>query len=119
MVTLVLLFAASSIMAGDLPRSARSKISAGDILSCQHLVEDYKNKVGVDAEYLDAIGWVARGAEMLGRNEIAALYVAELRRRIIAPHRSSAGREIRSNKEELKNKAQAITRALSAIEDLD
>ena len=82
MMTLLFLLATSPVCAGDLVRAVRNKISAGDILSCQHLVEDYKNKTGVDAEYLDAIGWIARGAEMLGQNEVAASYVTELRREI-------------------------------------
>ena len=81
-ISLLLILATSAFAAGDLVRAVRNKISAGDILSCQHLVEDYKNKTGVDAEYLDAIGWIARGAEMLGQNEVAASYVAELRREI-------------------------------------
>jgi hypothetical protein len=79
---LLVLLAISTFAAGDLVRAVRNKISAGDILSGQHLVEDYKNKSGVDAEYLDAIGWLARGAEMLQQNELAAIYVAELRREI-------------------------------------
>ncbi len=79
---LVLLLVASTVSAAELVRLVRSKISAGDIASGQHLVEDYKNKSGVDAEYLDAIGWLARGAEMLQQNELAATYVAELRREI-------------------------------------
>lgn len=79
---LMLLLITSTVLAGDLVRAVRNKISAGDIASGQHLVEDYKNKSGVDAEYLDAIGWLARGAEMLQQNELAATYVAELRREI-------------------------------------
>mgnify|MGYP000995956590 CR=1 FL=1 len=79
---LFILLATATFAAGDLVRAVRNKISAGDIASCQHLVEDYKNKSGVDAEYLDAIGWIARGAEMLGQNEVAASYVAEMRREI-------------------------------------
>ena len=79
---LLILAAVSTLAAGDLVRAVRNKISAGDIASGQHLVEDYKNKSGVDAEYLDAIGWLARGAEMLQQNELAASYVAELRREI-------------------------------------
>lgn len=79
---LLAFLAASTLAAGDLVRAVRNKISAGDIASCQHLVEDYKNKTGVDAEYLDAIGWIARGAEMLGQNDLATAYVAELRREI-------------------------------------
>ena len=45
-------------------------------------IEDYKKKNGVDVEYLDALGWLARGAEMLGAPDTAARYVAELRREI-------------------------------------
>jgi thiol-disulfide isomerase/thioredoxin len=45
-------------------------------------VEDYKRATGVDAEYLDAVGWLARGAEMQRRPELAKEYVAELRREI-------------------------------------
>ena len=82
MLVLALLLTAPTIFAGELVRTVRSKISAGDLASCQHLIEDYKIKSGIDAEYLDAIGWLARGAEMLQQNELAATYVAELRREV-------------------------------------
>lgn len=75
--------------AGDLVRTVRSKLSAGDLASGAAAAEDYKRKNGVDAEYLDAVGWLARGAEMLRQPELAAAYVVELRR------------EIREEKEEL------------------
>jgi thiol-disulfide isomerase/thioredoxin len=68
--------------AGELVRLVRLKISAGDLTSAVSAVEDYKEKHGVDAEYLDAVGWLARGAEMLRRPDAAAAYVAELRREI-------------------------------------
>lgn len=68
--------------AGDLVRGVRSKLSAGDLASCIAAVEDYKKKNGVDAEYLDAVGWLARGAEMLKQLDLADKYVAELRREI-------------------------------------
>jgi thiol-disulfide isomerase/thioredoxin len=68
--------------AGELVRLVRLKLSAGDLASAVSAVEDYKEKQGVDAEYLDAVGWLARGAEMLGRPDAAAAYVAELRREI-------------------------------------
>lgn len=67
---------------GDLVRGVRSKISAGDLLSGMAAVEDYKLATGVDAEYLDAIGWLARGAEMLHRPDLARDYVALLRTEI-------------------------------------
>ena len=68
--------------AGELVRLVRLKLSAGDFASAVSAVEDYKAKNGVDAEYLDAVGWLARGAEMLRRPDEAAAYVAELRREI-------------------------------------
>jgi len=83
-IALLLIFSTSALAAGDLVRAVRNKISAGDLASCQHLIEDYKNKTGVDAEYLDAVGWLARGAEMLGQSELAANCVTELRHQITA-----------------------------------
>lgn len=68
--------------AGELVRLVRLKLSAGDLGSAVSAVEEYKEKHGVDAEYLDAVGWLARGAEMLSRPDAAAAYVAELRREI-------------------------------------
>jgi thiol-disulfide isomerase/thioredoxin len=68
--------------AGELVRLVRLKLSAGDFPSAVSAVEDYKEKNGVDSEYLDAVGWLARGAEMLRRPDAAAAYVAELRREI-------------------------------------
>ena len=70
--------------AADLVRGVRGKISAGDLASGIAAVEDYKRTTGVDEEYLNAVGWLARGAEMLRRPEIADLFVAELRREIPA-----------------------------------
>ena len=70
--------------AADLVRLVRLKLSAGDLASGIHAVEDYKLSTGVDAEYLDAIGWLARGAEMLKRPDLARSYVAELHREIPA-----------------------------------
>jgi thiol-disulfide isomerase/thioredoxin len=68
-----------SIGAQELVRNVRLKISAGDVASGQALIEDHKSAKGVDAEYLSALAWVARGAEMLGRVELAGELVRELR----------------------------------------
>jgi thiol-disulfide isomerase/thioredoxin len=68
--------------APELVRIVRLKLSAGDLFSGQAAAEDYKRANGVDAEYLSAIGWIARGAEMLGRLELADEAVRELRREI-------------------------------------
>jgi thiol-disulfide isomerase/thioredoxin len=70
--------------AGDLVRLVRYKLSAGDLPSGIAAVDEYKRTTGVDAEYLDAVGWLARGSEMLGRDDLADQYVAELRRGIPA-----------------------------------
>ena len=68
--------------AADLVRFVRLKISAGDLATGLAMAEDYKKATGVDEEYLNAIGWIARGAEMLDRPEIAREALAELRREI-------------------------------------
>jgi thiol-disulfide isomerase/thioredoxin len=52
------------------------------VLSGIAAAEDYKRETGVDAEYLNAVGWIARGAQMLQQTEIADRYVAELHRQI-------------------------------------
>jgi len=79
---LALVLVASSSQAADLVRGVRFKISAGDLATGMAQVEDYKREHGADAEYLDAIGWLARGAEMLRRPDLAREYVAELHREI-------------------------------------
>ena len=82
--TVTILFVAQSALAADLVRGVRSKISAGDLATGVAQVEDYKRTTGVDAEYLDAIGWLARGAELLRKPDLARFYIAELRREIPA-----------------------------------
>ncbi len=79
---LVAALVASAATAGDLVRMVRMKLSAGDLASGESAVEIYRRTTGLDAEYLDAVGWLARGAQMLGRPDVAAGYVAELRREI-------------------------------------
>lgn len=78
----VLTLISAAAGAGELVRVVRLKLSAGDLASGMAAVEEYKKKNGVDVEYLDAVGWLARGAEMLRQPEVAANYVAELRREI-------------------------------------
>jgi hypothetical protein len=68
--------------AGELARLVRFKISAGDLTSAIAAADDYRSATGVDAEYLDAIGWIARGAEILRRPELARRLVDELHRDI-------------------------------------
>lgn len=73
-----------SLEAQELVRNVRMKLSAGDVETGQALLEDHKREKGSDAEYLSALAWVARGAEMLGRVELATEAVRELQRAIPA-----------------------------------
>jgi thiol-disulfide isomerase/thioredoxin len=79
---LVALLAPSAARGADLVRGVRFKLSAGDLASAEAAVEDYRLKAGVDPEYLDAVGWLARGAEMIRRLDAAAAWITELRREI-------------------------------------
>ncbi len=78
---LVLAFAEVA-RAAELVSTVRGKLAAGDLSSGEAAVEDYRAKTGVDKEYLNAVGWLARGAEMQGKRDRAAGYVAELRKEI-------------------------------------
>jgi thiol-disulfide isomerase/thioredoxin len=80
--TLALVLCAHTVCAADLVRGVRFKISAGDLATGIAMAEDYKKATGVDEEYLNAIGWIARGAEMLGRLDLAREAVAELHREL-------------------------------------
>jgi thiol-disulfide isomerase/thioredoxin len=82
MASAALALVTTTVHAGDLVRGVRGKISAGDLVSGIAAVEDYKLATGVDEEYLNAVGWLARGAELLRRPDLADLYVAELHREI-------------------------------------
>jgi len=82
LVLTVLLLSAVSSYAATVTSVVRMKLSAGDLLSGIAAVEEYKHDTGVDAEYLNAVGWLARGAMLLHRPDLAAQYVAELHREI-------------------------------------
>lgn len=76
-----LLMTTSSIEAapGDLVRGVRLKISAGDLLSAEAMVDDYRRSTGTDGEYLDGRAWLARGAHLLGELDRALEHVAYVR----------------------------------------
>jgi thiol-disulfide isomerase/thioredoxin len=79
---LTLALIVESSQAADLVRVVRLKLAAGDLATGMAAAEDYKKEKGVDGEYLDAVGWLARGAEMQRRTEVAKELVAELHREI-------------------------------------
>jgi thiol-disulfide isomerase/thioredoxin len=72
------------VEAQELVRSVRMKLSAGDLATGQALAEDHRKVKGADAEYLNALGWIARGAEMLGQLDLADETLRELKRAIPA-----------------------------------
>ena len=76
------LFLTLTANAADLVQLVRMKLSAGDLFTGAAAAEEYRRDSGVDAEYLNAVGWLARGAAMLNRPDLASQYVAELRREI-------------------------------------
>ena len=84
LLALVWLAGAVPLAAGDLTRGIRAKLSAGDLRTGEALVEDWRAAHGEDAEYLDGLGWLARGALLLGDRERALDQARELRRRIPA-----------------------------------
>lgn len=77
-----LLSSAASAAPGDLARTVRLKVSAGDLATGEAAVSEYKREHGVDAEYLSAVGWLARGAALLGKTDAAWAYAAEVRKQI-------------------------------------
>jgi thiol-disulfide isomerase/thioredoxin len=62
-------------------QAIRSKLSAGDLLSAESLLEVYKKEKGEDANYLEGLSWVARGAALMGDWPKASRYASDLRAR--------------------------------------
>lgn len=81
-VALLTLLFSLPVHGADLVRIVRMKISAGDLATGMAAVEDYRQASVIDAEYLDAVGWLARGAEMMHRVDLADRLVAELHRAV-------------------------------------
>jgi cytochrome c biogenesis protein CcmG/thiol:disulfide interchange protein DsbE len=59
----------------------RNKLSAGDLLSAESILEVYRAQNGEDGAYLAGLSWLARGAFMLGDVEKAKRYTADVRAR--------------------------------------
>jgi thiol-disulfide isomerase/thioredoxin len=67
--------------AAPAPPSAgiRNKLSAGDLLSAESVLEVYRTKNGEDGPWLTGLSWLARGALLLGEWEKAEAYAAQTR----------------------------------------
>ncbi|HKQ98091.1 MAG TPA: TlpA disulfide reductase family protein [Candidatus Polarisedimenticolia bacterium] len=59
----------------------RNKIAAGDLLSAESILAVYREGHGEDIRYCQGLGWLARGALLLGDHEKARRYVKDLRAR--------------------------------------
>jgi cytochrome c biogenesis protein CcmG/thiol:disulfide interchange protein DsbE len=57
----------------------RNKISAGDLLSAESILEVYRTNKGENGQWLLGLSWLARGALLVGDVEKAELYVAKVR----------------------------------------
>jgi cytochrome c biogenesis protein CcmG, thiol:disulfide interchange protein DsbE len=57
----------------------RNKISAGDLLSAESILEVHREKNGEDGPYLVGLSWLARGALLLGEDGKTRRYVADVR----------------------------------------
>lgn len=57
----------------------RNKISAGDLLSAQSILEVHEREKGRDAHYVEGLAWVARGAVLLGDFKRAEVLDQQLR----------------------------------------
>ncbi len=57
----------------------RNKISAGDLLSAESMLEVLHRKNGEDTTWLVGLSWLARGALLVGDNEKAERYAVQVR----------------------------------------
>jgi thiol-disulfide isomerase/thioredoxin len=60
-------------------RMIRYKISAGDLLSAESILETHREEKGEDREYLLGLAWVARGAVLTGDWKAASRYASRAR----------------------------------------
>jgi thiol-disulfide isomerase/thioredoxin len=57
----------------------RNKISAGDLLSAESILEVHRAKNGEDGPWLTGLSWLARGALLVGDTTKAGRYAAQVR----------------------------------------
>jgi thiol-disulfide isomerase/thioredoxin len=60
-------------------RFLRMKISAGDLMSAESILEAHRAEKGEDGEYLLCLAWVARGAALTGDWTAASRYAGQAR----------------------------------------
>lgn len=60
-------------------RGIRGKLSAADLLSAESILEAFRGKHGDGGAYANGLGWLARGALLVGDSEKAWRYSSEVR----------------------------------------
>ena len=78
-------------------RMIRFKISAGDLLSAESILEYHRAEKGEDSDYLLGLAWVARGAALMGDWKAASSYAASARE--IAESKLKTPADYESNRE--------------------
>ncbi len=63
---LILAFALTGVAWTQIAGPIRNKISAGDLLSAESILEVHEREKGRDAQYLEGLTWLLRGAVLLG-----------------------------------------------------
>jgi thiol-disulfide isomerase/thioredoxin len=91
---------ATPALAADPPpspvSSIRNKLSAADLLSAESILEVHEKKAGRDSPYLEGLGWLARGALMLGDEAKAQRYADDACRECEA--RVAAGADLATDR---------------------
>ena len=62
---------------GAVVSEVRFKLSAGDLFSAEAIAEDYHAANGTNSEYAAAVAWLARGALIMSKTDLAARHLAE------------------------------------------
>ena len=75
---LILTLTLTSVAWAQIAGPIRNKISAGDLLSAESILEVHEREKGRDAQYLEGLTWVLRGAVLLGDWEKASRFDAAL-----------------------------------------
>lgn len=98
----------------------RNKISAGDLLSAESMLEVHRDKHGEDGPYLLGLSWLARGALLLGEYAKAGSYAADVRAR--CDRKLAAGDTLERNRDletalgaTIEVRAQLIVRERGAV----
>lgn len=62
----------------------RNKISAGDLLSAESILEVHREKYGEDGPWVNGLAWLARGALLMNERRKASGYAAQVRKAVDA-----------------------------------